>query len=464
MRQLMTMVLALVLVGPASAHFVWLAPDGSGAKIVFNEGPKPDISVPISKVAQTKFLARDAKTGEVAKVTRKDAPEGKNFFEVEIAGKGPHQLAATCVYGVLAKGKEPFLLMYYARTAVGVDAKDDTYANAWQPWQGQPLDIVLVKGDPRSAEVLWKGQPVPGCEVVVVQGGDEETQLKANDKGQIALPALKAAGLLGIRAKYIEPGAGELDGKKYAEKRHYATLTLVMQPPAVKQGALAPKTYFTSQESKVEAKADPAATKLLTDARRTRAAWDNFPGFTADVEVNHNGKISKGTLDVAKEGKATLNLPDLDKDATSWFRREIASLVSHRMPSESTAETPCRFADEVTHHPQGRAIQLVNDEYHSNYRIGNNQVLEVNRMMGGNVRFTISVLENHWTPEKKVLPLSYVVNTWDAKDNSLKRSMSFHHTWKRQGTFDLPETVTVVEASGGALDVRKVTFSNVKVK
>ena len=42
--------------------------------------------------------------------------------------------------------------------------------------------------------------------------------------------------------------------------------------------------------------ADPAATKLLADARAARAVWKDFPGFTADLEVNIDGKVVKGTL------------------------------------------------------------------------------------------------------------------------------------------------------------------------
>ena len=50
-------------------------------------------------------------------------------------------------------------------------------------------------------------------------------------------------------------------------------------------------------------KPDPQATKLLADARAARAQWENFSGFTADVEVNFDGKISRGKAIVAKTGR-----------------------------------------------------------------------------------------------------------------------------------------------------------------
>src|SRR5262245_20507613 len=48
---------------------------------------------------------------------------------------------------------------------------------------------------------------------------------------------------------------------------------------------------------------EPAASKLLADARAARANWVSFPGFTAELEVNFDGKVARGTLDVSPGGK-----------------------------------------------------------------------------------------------------------------------------------------------------------------
>ena len=53
---------------------------------------------------------------------------------------------------------------------------------------------------------------------------------------------------------------------------------------------------FRSKKSR-PAKADPLATKLLADARAARAQWEKFPGFTADIEINFDGKISQGKVE-----------------------------------------------------------------------------------------------------------------------------------------------------------------------
>src|SRR5205807_2065783 len=141
----------------------------------------------------------------------------------------------------------------------------------------------------------------------------------------------------------------------------------------------------------------------------------------------------------------------------------ISSIVGHRLSDGSELKTPCAFADEVTDHPMGRAIRVLNDEYHSSYRIRDRQVIEVNRRLGPTMRFTITVLANRKNAEKKYLPASYVVNTWNVKTGALQSSVTHHNTWRRVGKFDLPLACTVVSASGDGLVNRTLEFSNHKL-
>jgi hypothetical protein len=107
-------------------------------------------------------------------------------------------------------------------------------------------------------------------------------------------------------------------------------------------------------------------------------------------------------------------------------------------------------------------VQVLNDEFHSSYRIRDRQVIVVNRM-GRETRFTITVMENRLNEEKKFLPVSYVVNTWDAKTDALRSSDTFHQTWQRVGRFDLPDTLDVVTATQGKLEARSLRLSNLQL-
>jgi hypothetical protein len=200
---------------------------------------------------------------------------------------------------------------------------------------------------------------------------------------------------------------------------------------------------------------------LLADARAARVLYRDFPGFTADIEINTDGKVARGQVEVSGEGKVTFKLDNAD--AEKWAKNMLASIVGHRLSSGPDEETPCAFADDDAHHPLGRAIRVLNDEFHSSYRIRDRQVLVVNRSVPGS-RFTITVMENIQTAEKKFLPACYVVSTWDAKTDALTGSETHHQTWQRVGAFDLPKETLAIKATSGKLESRSIKLSNVHLK
>ena len=149
-------------------------------------------------------------------------------------------------------------------------------------------------------------------------------------------------------------------------------------------------------------------------------------------------------------------------DAEKWAKHTLASMVGHRLRGGPDEETPCAFADDEEHHPLGRAIRVLNDEFHSSYRIRDRQVIVVNRQVPG-ARFTITVMENVLTKEKKFLPACYVVNTWDAKTDALTSSETHHQTWQRVGAFDLPKKTLTVKATNGKLESRSIKLSKIQL-
>jgi hypothetical protein len=207
--------------------------------------------------------------------------------------------------------------------------------------------------------------------------------------------------------------------------------------------------------------AEPAATKLLSDARAARALYHDFPGFRGDIEVNLDGKTASGQVEVSNKGKVALKLDNTD--AAKWAKSTLESIIGHRLSSGPEEETPCAFADQDEHHPLGRSIRVLNDEFHSSYRIRDRQVIVVNRQVPG-ARFTITVMENFLTEEKKFLPVFYVVNTWDAKSNALTSSETHHQSWQRIGAFDLPKETLTVKATADKLAARSMKLTNVRLK
>jgi hypothetical protein len=453
LRPCCTLLVLAAAAVPVRAHFLWVLPgEGGGVRIVFSDTPKPDDPDLLKKVAHTEVHVRGAGGQAVtSKVTA-----GKEALEAAAPGEGMRTVAAVCRYGVLQRGKgEPFLLNYYAKGFVELHLERDEKdlpAAFGQPWDKLPLEIVPVlpkKGKP-VLRVLWQGKPLGGAEfVLVVPGVDKSVEGKSDEEGRIRLEEPKGPGVYGIRVRHTEAKEGELDGKAYKEVRYYATLALPVVSGADKAEKL---------------REDPEATKLLADARAARAGWKDFPGFTADVAVNIDGKVVQGRATVSRTGKVSLSLSPAGGpvEAEPWASRLLSSIVGHRLDSGTDLETPCAFADEDAANPLGRAIRVLNDEFHSSYRIRDRQVIVVNRNLR-DARFTITVLENRLTADKKFLPVSYVVNYWDLKTDTLTKSEAHHQTFQRVGAFDLPHTALVVTATPGKQEARSLTLTNWKL-
>jgi hypothetical protein len=461
--------LCLILTAPARAHFPWLLPPENPkdpVRLVFSDTLKPDDPTLLKKLAATELFI----VGADGKAMPVKATEGQDALLIAVPEGDLRVLAGVCRYGVVQRGEmPPFLLTYHPKTFVG-----PLHHPAPFLFKGNDrltLEILPVEKKPAVC-VLWQGKPLAGATIsVLAPGEDKAIEGKTDADGQFELGETKGAGLYGLRVLYTEKKAGEVDGKKYQEARHYATLTIRVPGEASPQEATLEK--LKQQLADLEAvlpkpdappvrKADPAATRLLAEARAARANWDNFPGFTADLEVNFDGKIFKAPLTVTAKGDVQVTFTGSDEEVGRWARRQLGSLVGHRTGNSVDGETPCAFADDVVNHPLGRAILVLNDEFHSSYRIRDRQVIVVNRQTPDS-RFTITVLENHLNAEKHFLPGTYVVNTWDLKTDVLKRSDTYHHTWQRFGAFDLPTELLVVSATDGKQEARSLKLTGHKV-
>jgi hypothetical protein len=450
-RFAITALAAAVLALPARAHFIFILPDKAGGdrttgQLVFSDSLTPDDPKLLAKVAGTELFIRDAR-GETAPLK---FTQDKDRFGFSVEGSAPAVVGGECRYGVSEKGGSgPGLLVYHPKAYLGVLGKDAPEV-FFRPWDRQELEIVPADREGQF-QALWQGKGLAEAVVTVVGSGDaKDAEVKADKSGFFKVAPPKA-GLLGLRVKYAEPKGGELDGKKYDEVRHWATL--VVQMGEAKKG---------EAPAKAEQQPDAEATKLLADARAARANWKDFPGFTADVEVNFDGRVAKGTVEVAANNRVTLKLDGKDEDLAEWTRGLLRTIVGHRTDDSASLQTPCAFADQDTTHPLGRKITVLTGELHSSYRIRDRQILEVNRQ-GEDDRFTITVLQNTVNEEKQYLPAVYAVNTWDNKTGALKSSSTHRETWQRVGKFDLPATVGVVSAAANKLEVRTVKLSNHKL-
>ena len=284
-RALLALMCLAVDVTASRAHFVFIVPEasGAGAKVIFSDSLEPDENVPIAKIANLKLFVRDA-SGKSSPLDWK-----KGDFALSTTIPGDAQLVGGSVtYGVFQRGDaKPGLLIYHPKLIVGALA-------AAKAWDKLPLEIVPTGAG--QFVFLNSGKPVADAEVNVMLPGDQREKLQTDAKGEFKL-ATTPAGTYAIYARYVEPKAGEHDGKKYEQLTQYATLVY----RSGTQASAAPAAKAVADKGEVQA--DPEATKLLADARAARALWQHFPGFAADVEVNWDGKVARGKVNVDATGK-----------------------------------------------------------------------------------------------------------------------------------------------------------------
>jgi hypothetical protein len=206
--------------------------------------------------------------------------------------------------------------------------------------------------------------------------------------------------------------------------------------------------------------ADPQAVALFEEALASRAAWHDFPGFTAAIAGEVEGRPLSGTVTVGADGSVMLKLDD---DALSdWVKDQLESITMHRAASQTpSADSPkpvLRFGDEQVDHPLGRLLAFEGGQFATSYRVKDKQITSVNRVLDGQ-NMTITVLDNDENAEGKFLPRSYTVQYWDEQTGNPLRTETVQDRWTRVGQWDLPERHTVTAASADGFSVKSFRLS-----
>jgi len=205
---------------------------------------------------------------------------------------------------------------------------------------------------------------------------------------------------------------------------------------------------------------DPAAAKMMLRAHQARATWgDDFPGFSAKVQVALDGDVTRGKLTITPEGEVQLDAPA--GPAQKWAQAALESLAMHRT-AETRESYDVSFANDETDHPLGRLIRFHGGSTHSLYRIKDDVITEVHRRMEG-VTFTITISQIARSPEGKTLPSHFNVSYWDAETGNLKSNEDYQEDWIRVGDVDLPERRLRVSSSSEGRKVFELVLSDHKL-
>ncbi|MEL7496548.1 MAG: kelch repeat-containing protein [Planctomycetota bacterium] len=212
--------LILCFVAQASAHFIWVYEEDGKVKVVFGEGLEPDQAQFLSGLSGMKaFTLHDGTFKPVEFEKQVDGDEG--WFEATTADLG-QLVEVACPYGVFGRGDKQMFLDYsakYMSLSYG-----ESMLNSGKPSSKLTLDIVPTFTDGKlSAVAYFKGMPAQDVEVQLESVDTDSATLKTDDTGKVSL---QTSSRYVIRAKHVVEEAGEVDGKKFSERRYYCTIVL----------------------------------------------------------------------------------------------------------------------------------------------------------------------------------------------------------------------------------------------
>jgi hypothetical protein len=442
-------VVLMSLATQARAHFLFIritleAEAGRSAEVFFSEQAEAGDPKFVAKIAHTKLWIQ-TRPGEFRELPVRQAADR---LRAALPADRSLSVVGECEYGVLARPNQtPFLLRYYPKAVAGNPGDLNRLSPRREiPFEIQPTFERHGQANDKSAEdrihlvALRNGKPIPNAIFTAVDSDLSEQTIKAGPDGTAAWSP-PAPGRYSVYTRETLKQPGTLGDKKYDEVREFATLAL---------------TWPLERHI-----ADPEAVALFKEAIAHRAEWRDFPGFSAELTGQLDGRPFAGKVTVQKDGSVELQTDD--PAAKSWLQDQLDSLVMHRLapPASDSADTHqprLHFADLDDDHPLGRLIAVQGDAMGSSYRIKDQQITVVNRRMGKQ-NMTITVLDSDKNPEGRFLPHSYVVNYWDAASGKLNRVETFQERSQRIGTWDLPVKRSILTASESGLSVKVIELS-----
>jgi hypothetical protein len=423
----------------ARAHFLFLhigpmAEGGRSVEVFFSDQADAGDPKFVEKIAHTQLWIQ-ATPGTFRPL---EIHKGADRLRAHVPASDSVAVVGECRYGVIARPNEvPFLLCYYPKAVAGRPEE----LNQLKPHPGTRMEIIAeVQDDRLLLTTLREGQPMPDAVFHAVAADLTETEIKAGPDGRASWTP-PAPGQYALYTRHDIKKSGQVDDKQYEEVREFATLTLDW--PLIRSGA------------------DAEAVALFQKAIAARASWKDFPGFTARIEGDFDGRPFAGKVAVDSHG--TVTLEGVEAVAETWALGQLKSIVLHRLEDSSGEAPVLRFADDRDDHPLGRLLVVEGDEMASSYRIKDQRITSVNRHMGP-LDMTIITLDNQTNREGKLLPTSYVVQYWDDATGRLRRVESFEDRWERVGSWDLPSVRTVTTASDAGQSIRGFRLSELRLR
>ncbi|MEM0924922.1 MAG: DUF3386 family protein [Planctomycetota bacterium] len=219
--------------------------------------------------------------------------------------------------------------------------------------------------------------------------------------------------------------------------------------------ALAEETLTTKTISESSSASERLrATNVMQTAHESRATWDQFPGFTANVTIATDGVAQARSIVVSEDFDYKLSSSDVALEP--WVDSKLRSVIGHRRPSDAPAEVT--LAGEQGTPEFG--VYVERTDGNGTLRIQDGLIREVHRKSDSRW-FEITNVKLFDAGDGRVLPETTMVTYRDPQTGDITSVKTNRFEWTKLGDFFVPDRCLTIETgAAGTRETRELVFTN----
>jgi hypothetical protein len=204
------------------------------------------------------------------------------------------------------------------------------------------------------------------------------------------------------------------------------------------------------------------ARELFKAAYENRYTWDqNFPGYSADVEIKQGDEVYTGKVRINSDLKVEVTGIEDEKVQESVYN-QMRDIVTHRKRSSfEQAHGKNEFNLGEADSTGAVEILVKGDAMGSNYKVRGTEISQVSRVMGP-MAFTINTNESLDTGEGYV-STGYNAIFRNSKTGDLMGKREFEETYEKVGNYYVMTRQVVDAIEGEGRITTEFNFSNIKL-
>lgn len=205
-----------------------------------------------------------------------------------------------------------------------------------------------------------------------------------------------------------------------------------------------------------------AARELFQTAYESRYTWDeNFPGYSADVQLVQEDKVYTGHIRINHDLRVEVT-GVADEQVQEGIYTQLRDIVTHRKRNSfEQSHGKSEFSIGQQDSTGSMEILVKGDSMGSNYKIRGKEICQVSRVMG---RMAF-VIDTHETVDTGS---GYVASRYEAvfrnsSTNEVTSVLKFEDTYEEIGRYHIMTKQIVQEYKGGNRTTTEFSYSNIKL-